>query len=175
MSTFPFMELIPITSLFSGKSKQLNHFCTLFKAWMKEVIQGHVSNSWSSIAFFIMNYKLCKIQKESHHPWCLTSSLHPGHHRSLWLLAAVSAKPHEFPPMLTVPQGSHRARSQTPISCHVCHIGFGDSCADTHEDMSAAPLLLSWSLVLCLWPSCRKHQGKPCTSVIHLKGGREIP
>lgn len=76
--------------MFSGKSKrQFNHFCTLFKSWIRKVIQGHRSNAWSSSAFPRMNYNPCKMQEESYKPWCLNFlPSHSDHHKSLLRLAS---------------------------------------------------------------------------------------
>lgn len=91
----------------------------MFKSWIRKVIQGHRSNVWSSIAFPKMNYNLCKMQKKN--PDVLTS-FHAtlATAKASWGWQAVSAKPHEFPPVPTLPKQFIRAAIPDPHKlCHV--------------------------------------------------------
>lgn len=137
MSIFPFMELISVTSLFSGKFKQqLNHFCILLKAWIREVIQGHGSNSWSSITFLTINYKLWK---KVTIPGVLTSSIPSWPPQKPLDVGSCVSKVTWVSSVLTLPQDSNRARSQTHITCHVCHICSGGPCAEKWAHVSSTP------------------------------------
>ena len=107
------------------------------------------------------------MRKEGHSPDVLTSSSHPGHHRSLRSCVSKATKSCLCWRCQGFSQGTHSRPSP------VVTPGSGGPCTGTDRTVCLLDRGLSWSLTPCLWSGCRNHHRKPSTSVILLKRGRE--